>query len=103
MFNFLLHISVFLLFSLLSVNLSAKVARLHSENFEDHVLLDSDPWILGIEKRIRFDTLERIYEQVRGRAKIGIIEEKELSTYLREQVTPNASIYFFQIPKSLSR
>ena len=86
MFAYLLKLS-FLLLLLLFSSYSSKITRLYSDNFEDNVFFDNDPWIIGIENKINFHGLERIYEQVKDRIKVGVIEPQELSSYLREQVT----------------
>lgn len=74
--------------ALLSSHLSfaRKITHLHADTFEDHVFLDNDPWIIGIEEKISYESLEVLYEKVKDRIKIGIIGEEEFKTYLREQV-----------------
>ena len=82
---------------------STKISRLYAENFEDNVFLDNDPWIIGIDNRISFDAIERIYEQVKDRIKVGVIEQQEFSSYLQEQVSLqhlqqcDFSIHFIQL------
>ena len=50
------------------------------------MFLDNDPWIIGVENRVKFGALERIYEKVKDRVNVGVIGEKDLSLYFRDQV-----------------
>ena len=85
MLTFPLNLFFFFLFSFSSC-FTSKIIRLDSENFEDHVFLDNDPWIIGIESKVKLSALERTYEQVKDRIKVGLINEKDFTAYLHQQV-----------------
>ena len=86
MFAFPGNSSTFLLLSFSFCCLSSRIIRLYSDNFEENVFLDNDPWIIGVENRIKLGVLERIYEKVKDRINVGVIKEKDLSSYFRDQV-----------------
>ena len=94
MLAFPINSSTFLLLSFALCCLSSKITQLYSETLDENVFLDNDPWIIGVENRVKFGALERIYEKVKDRVNVGVIGEKDLSSYFRDQV---GLIAFFHI------
>lgn len=86
------HSEVIVLLVLFHCCFCYKVTRLNSENFEEHVFLDNDPWIIGINRKASERVLERIYEQVKDRIRVGCIDQEDLTSYSNNQVRFNFKI-----------
>lgn len=86
-YNHLATLLAIFLFLLQQPQCLSDVIRLNSNNFDEHVFQDTNPWIVGIREKISDDELEEVYNQVKDRINIGAIDEKEYVTLLRDLVS----------------
>ena len=63
------------------------ITNLSKSNFETTVLEDQDPWVIGISTRVSLQHFDKLRLELRGFAKVGIINFKEYVDFLQELVS----------------